>query len=318
MLGIAETGPNTAISKRFLPARRMPAGIPPAKAPTQQPTRQRTHHLRQRQHHLLLFRAQLGGVSAGQRIGQHLRGQLATGRGQRPGSRIATIGFRQQRTQDRMRQQLQSRIGIAAVVRVQLAADEVSGIGRQCIGRDLTSALSRHTTHQRRRHCVQCTVVLIEAPHFPAPLFAWLFAAATLLRTGTRFHRPQSQGRVDLQHSSNPRPDQHVEGTHGQPDEKHDASAPGSPPKPKGRTGPDLYPSARREGTLEREPRQQGTDWCSYNMTSFEPRKKFIHKHNPGHTEDEAQHGGYGANQRCENCSLRKAAYPRTQRNAYE
>ena len=200
----------------------------------------------------------------------------------------------------------------------QLAADEVSGIGRQCIGRDLTSALSRHTTHQRRRHCVQCTVVLIEAPHFPAPLFAWLFAAATLLRTGTRFHRPQSQGRVDLQHSSNPRPDQHVEGTHGQPDEKHDASAPGSPPKPKGRTGPDLYPSARREGTLEREPRQQGTDWCSYNMTSFEPRKKFIHKHNPGHTEDEAQHGGYGANQRCENCSLRKAAYPRTQRNAYE
>ncbi|QNG69473.1 hypothetical protein NIPOLPBK_02687 [Stenotrophomonas maltophilia] len=178
MLGIAETGSNTAISKRFLPARRMPAGIPPAKAPTQQPTRQRTHHLRQRQHQLLLFRAQLGGVSAGQRIGQHLRGQLATGRGLRPGSRIATIGFRQQRTQHRMRQQLQSRIGIAALVRVQLAADEVSDIGRQCIGRDLTSALSRHTTHQLRRHCVQCTVVLIEAPHFPAPLYAWLFAAA--------------------------------------------------------------------------------------------------------------------------------------------
>lgn len=129
---------------------------------------------------------------------------------------------------------------------------------------------------------------------------------------------PSITGRVDLHHSSNPRPDQHVEGTRGQPNEKHDASAPGSPLKPKGRTGPDLYPSARREGTLEREPRQQGTDWCSYNMASFEPRKKFIHKHNPRHTEDEAQHSSYGANQRCENCSLRKTAYPITQRNAYE
>ncbi len=53
-------------------------------------------------------------------------------------------------------------------------------------------------------------------------------------------------------------------------------------------------------------------------MASFEPRKKFIHKHNPRHTEEEAQHSGHGANQRYENCSLRKTAYPITQRNGYE